>query len=95
MKLGTRRDKSTPPGTVTLPLVAILYSQPTVAPIVTLVASPLTVAKRKVGKVLILAKNGPSTLYHEVPAGCVYFSPFLSNVAFAQPSLSVSLASAL
>ena len=69
MKLGTRNDKSMPPGTLTVPLVAILYSQPTVAPTVTLVVSPLTVAKRKVGKLLIFAKNEPSTLYHEVPAG--------------------------
>ena len=69
MKLGTRSDKSTPPGTLTLPFVAILYSQPTVAPMVTLVVSPLTVAKRNVGKVLMFAKNEPSTLYHAVPPG--------------------------
>ena len=69
MKLGTRNDKFIPPGTLTVPLVAILYSQPTVAPMVTLVVSPLTVAKRNLGKLPNSVNKLPSTLYHEVPAG--------------------------
>ena len=67
--LGTRSNTSTPPGTEIVPRVAILYSHPTVAPIVKDVFSPLTVEKRNLGKRFISANNEPSTLYQAVPAG--------------------------
>ena len=69
MNLGARRYMSKPPGIFTVPRVAILYSQPTVAPTVTVVVSPLTVSKRNLGRRSISANNEPSTLYHAVPAG--------------------------
>ena len=70
MKLGTRSDKPTPPGTFTVPRVAMLYSQPTVAPIVRAVVSPLTVSKQNLGSLPISLNKLPSTLYQDVPALC-------------------------
>ena len=92
MKLGTRNATSISPGTGSETRVAILYSQPTVAPTLILVFLPLTVANWNLGNLPISANNEPSTLYQDVPPLCTYVEPLKISVASIQSAVGLTTA---
>ena len=69
-------------------LVAILYSQPTVAPIVIVVKPSSRVVKYNLGNLPVFLNKSLVNLYHEVPACWVYFTPLATTVAFSHGVLS-------